>query len=106
MRTKKQVLFIQGAGGRAYEIDGGLVTSLRDALGAEYDVLYPGMPGEESAGSEAWIAQISRELAALGGKIILVGHSVGGSMLLKYLSEEKIERSIICLKLPPTSRSR
>ncbi len=94
MSVKKQVLFIQGAGEGAYEIDQELVTSLRDVLSAEYNVLYPEMPEEENAGYEAWKDRISKELAALEGNIILVGHSAGGSILLKYLSEEKVERRI------------
>ncbi len=94
MSVKKQVLFIQGAGDGAYEIDQELVTSLRDVLSAEYNVLYPEMPEDETAGYEAWKDRISKELAALEGNIILVGHSAGGSILLKYLSEQKIERSI------------
>lgn len=91
----KQVLFIQGAGEGAYEEDGKLVKSLRDVLGSEYNVQYPKMPEEEDQGYEAWKARISKELAALDGEVILVGHSVGSSMLLKYLSEEKIENSTV-----------
>jgi predicted alpha/beta hydrolase family esterase len=92
---KKQVLFIQGAGEGAYEEDGELVKSLRDILGNEYNVRYPKMPEEEDQGYEAWKAQISRALATLGDEIILVGHSVGSSMLLKYLAEENVENSVI-----------
>jgi predicted alpha/beta hydrolase family esterase len=88
---KKQVLFIQGGGEGAYKEDEELVKSLRDVLGAEYDVLYPKMPEEENSGYEAWKVQISKEIAVLNGKLILVAHSVGCSMLLKYLSEERIE---------------
>jgi predicted alpha/beta hydrolase family esterase len=91
MSVKKQVLFIQGAGAGAYEEDRELVKSLRDTLGTDYNVLYPKMPEEESSGYEPWKAQISKELAMLDGEVILVGHSVGGSMLLKYLSEESVE---------------
>jgi predicted alpha/beta hydrolase family esterase len=91
---KKQVLFIQGAGEGAYKEDGELVKSLRDVLGTEYNVRYPKMPEEENSGYEAWKAQISNELAALDDGVILVGHSVGSSMLLKYLSEENIENSV------------
>jgi uncharacterized protein len=53
VNMKKQVLFIQGAGEGAYEEDGELVKSLRDALGGEYDVRYPKMPEEEDQGYEA-----------------------------------------------------
>ena len=91
---KKQVLFIQGAGQGAYKEDEKLAASLRDGLGAEYDVHYPKMPEEEDQGYEAWKAQISKALATLDEELILVGHSVGTSMLLNYLSEERIENSI------------
>ena len=91
MSVKKHVLFIQGAGAGAYEEDAELVKSLRDVLGADYRVLYPKMPKEESSGYVAWKAQISKALATLDGKVILVGHSVGSSMVLKYLSEERVE---------------
>ena len=94
MSVKKHVLFIQGAGEGAYEEDAELVKSLQDVLGTEYNVLYPKMPEEESSGYEAWKAQISKGLAALDGKVILVGHSVGSSMVLKYLSEERAETSL------------
>ena len=30
----------------------------------------------------------------MGEKVILVGHSVGSSMLLKYLSEERVEKAL------------
>lgn len=91
---KKQVLFIQGGGEGAYEEDEELVKSLRDRLGTEYTVRYPKMPEEENSGYEAWKSQISKELAALDDGIILVGHSLGSSMLLKYLSEENVENSV------------
>ena len=91
---KKQVLFIQGAGEGAYEEDRELVKSLRELLGSEYNVRYPKMPEEDDQGYETWKARISKELAALDDGVILVGHSVGSSMLLKYLSEENVENAI------------
>jgi predicted alpha/beta hydrolase family esterase len=90
----KQVLFIQGAGTGAYEEDGKLVKSLRDRLGSKYNVRYPNMPEEEDQGYEAWKAQISKELDKIDDELILVGHSIGSSMLLKYLSEENVKNSI------------
>jgi serine hydrolase len=91
---KKQVLFIQGGGEGAHEEDNKLAISLQHELGGEYNVIYPKMPEEEGLGYEAWKAQISKELAALNGKVILVGHSVGSSMLLKHLTEEGLERPL------------
>lgn len=94
INTRKQVLFIQGAGEGAYEEDEKLAASLQDVLGTEYHVMYPRMPNEESPEDRAWTSQISRELALLDGKVILVGHSAGGAVLLKYLLKENVGKSI------------
>ena len=91
---KKQVLFIQGGGEGAYDEDEKLAASLQDALGPEYQVSYPRMPDEGSPEDNAWMAQISGELASRDGRVLLVGHSVGGSILLKYLLKEDIAKSI------------
>lgn len=91
---KKIVLFIQGGSKGAYEADGKLAASLQDALGTEYDVHYPKMPREEDPEYETYKAQISRELALLDGPLILVGHSLGGTVLFRYLTEEKVTKTI------------
>ena len=91
---KKHVLFIHGAGEGAFEEDGVLVASLQDALGFAYDVLYPNMPEEDSATYADWTAPIERALATLDDAVILVGHSVGGSVLVKYLSEQQLDKPI------------
>jgi uncharacterized protein len=90
--VNRHVLLIQGAGEDAYEEDEKLAASLRDALGDAYDVRYPNMP--VSLEYESWKEQIASELAALDGDVILVGHSLGASVLLKYLSEEKVEKPV------------
>ena len=97
----KHVLFIHGGGGEAaYEEDRLLVASLQNVLGAAYDVHYPKMPLEESAEYSDWKAQIATELSALDDdQVILVAHSVGGSILLKYLSEEQVGKTIAGLFL-------
>ena len=92
---KKQVLFIQGAGQEAYEEDEKLVANLRDALGTRYEVTYPRMPDDDSFGYESWKKKLGEDLSTIkGDTTILVGHSFGASVLLKYLSEEKVEQSI------------
>jgi predicted alpha/beta hydrolase family esterase len=91
---KKQVLFIQGAGEGAYAEDEKLALSLQAALGTEYQVLYPQMPNEEDPEDKAWIAQISKELAPIADDVILVGHSAGGAVLLKYLLQEVVNQPI------------
>lgn len=96
------VLFIHGAGEGAFEEDGLLAASLRDALGPAYDVHYPKMPEEDSATYADWKAIIERELATLDDHVVLVGHSVGASVLLKYLSEDQPDKPIIALFLLAT----
>ena len=91
---KKHVLFIHGAGDGAFEEDGLLVASLQNALGLAYEVHYPNMPEEDSATYADWKAPIERELVRLDGAVILVGHSVGGSVLIKYLSEQHLDKPI------------
>ena len=99
---KRQVLFIHGGGGQeAYEEDEKLAANLQDVLGEAYAVRYPNMP--DSHEYEAWRGQIASELAALGREVVLVGHSLGASILLKYLSEEEVEKPVAGLFLiaPP-----
>jgi hypothetical protein len=51
-------------------------------------------PGAETPRYAAWKSQLEESLALLNDKSILVGHSLGGSVLLKYLSEETRQKSI------------
>ena len=88
----KQVLFVHGGGQGAYEEDKKMAMNLRDVLGAAYHVRCPKMPDEDSPEYEAWRDRIAGELAELEGEVILVGHSLGASVLLKYLSEAKVEK--------------
>ncbi|MCW9706280.1 RBBP9/YdeN family alpha/beta hydrolase [Fodinibius salsisoli] len=95
----RQILFIQGGGEGAYEEDRLLAESLRDKLGAACDVRYPRMPEEEGSTYEEWKERLTKEFAALDREVILVAHSVGGSLLFKYLTEEEMKASILGLFL-------
>jgi len=82
------VLFIQGAGKAVHaEWDSKLVASLRRELGARYVVRYPQMPNEDDPTLAAWRPVLERELASLGKGAIVVGHSVGGTILINVLAE-------------------
>jgi predicted alpha/beta hydrolase family esterase len=52
------------------------------------------MPNEADPEYETYKAQIAKELASIDGKLILVGHSLGGTVLLRYLTEEPVEKPI------------
>jgi uncharacterized protein len=92
--SMKQVLFIQGGGKGAYDEDEKLAVSLQNALGAAYQVSYPQMPNEESPEDKRWMDQISKELDSLNDNVILVGHSAGGAVLLKYILKERVSKPI------------
>jgi predicted alpha/beta hydrolase family esterase len=60
------------------------------------------MPDEGSPEVWAWKGKIAGELATMDGEAILVGHSLGAHMLLKYLSEEEVEKPVAGLFLVAT----
>ena len=88
------VLFIQGGGKGAHSEDAPLADSLKRALGSKYDVRFPRMPGESDPDVASWKQQIASELSHASGEAIVVAHSIGGSILLRYLSEETVEKPI------------
>lgn len=89
MHVKRQLLFVQGGGkGTHDEWDHKLVESLRRELGQGYEIHYPRMPGEDDPSYAPWKTTLERELGTLQDGAILVGHSVGGTILLKALTEQ------------------
>lgn len=91
---KPVILFIQGGGEGAYKEDEKLVLFLQDTLKETYDINYPKIPDENDPEYEAYKAKIDEELKKIHNKVVLVGHSLGGCCLLKYLSEKKIDNNI------------
>lgn len=85
---KKQVLFIQGGGDDGYKADADLVSVLQEVLGENYDVQYPKIASDDDAPDFGWPEQIGKQIANLTEEHVLVAHSLGASMLLKYLSKE------------------
>jgi len=85
---QKQVLFIQGAGESAHDAwDEKLVRSLERELGRGYAVRYPHMPNEAEPSYAAWRSVLLEELGRLKAGALVVGHSVGATMLLHVLAE-------------------
>lgn len=91
---RNHILFIQGGGNGGYEADEKLVASLRSSLGPAYEINYPQIIADESKKDFGWLQQIGKAISDKKSEIILVGHSFGASMLLKYLSENKIKEKI------------
>lgn len=88
----KQVLFVQGGGKGVHdEWDNKLVASLERELGPEYEIHYPPMPEEADPKYGLWKAALKKEFAKLDDGAILVGHSVGATILINVLAEEPPE---------------
>lgn len=87
--AQKQILFIQGGGAGAHDKwDSKLVESLRRELREAYELRYPHMPNEDEPSYAVWSTTILRELDALDDDVIVVGHSVGGTILINALAEQ------------------
>ncbi|HEX3528181.1 MAG TPA: alpha/beta fold hydrolase [Thermoanaerobaculia bacterium] len=103
MQLKRRVLFIQGGGAGVHdEWDDKLVESLKRELGSEYEIRYPQMPNEDDPHYAAWKPAIEKELAALDDRAILIGHSIGGTMLVNVLAARSTERRFGALFLIAT----
>lgn len=89
----KEILFLQGGGPGAFAVDEKMVASLRSSLGQTYQVNYPRMPDEDSPNYELWRRDIEKELTLLQEGVILVGHSVGAYVLLRFLIDQDVDHS-------------
>src|SRR5690349_1221133 len=98
--TTKQILFIHGAGNQHHpEGSAKLVAALKQQLGSDYHVLAPDMPDPDNPAYQPWRDQIEQELDKLDAHVLLIGHSFGGSVLLKYLAEGTYRKPIAGLFL-------
>lgn len=69
--------------------------TLRKELGAGFDLLLPKMPNPTNAGYEEWKILFKKIAPLLKKNVILIGHSLGGIFLAKYLSENKFPKKIL-----------
>ncbi|MFD2043605.1 alpha/beta hydrolase [Ornithinibacillus salinisoli] len=86
---KKQLLFIHSAGPQSEQqgsVD--LIGYLANELQDRYEFITPHMPYPEDPNYGQWKEKLSKVIEELDGEVICIGHSLGGAVLLKYLSEE------------------
>lgn len=72
-------------------------------LGNGFEIIRPRMPLPENAQYKDWEIYFKRYLPLLGSRFILIGNSLGGTFLAKYLSENKLPRKALStfLVCPP-----
>lgn len=104
MNNRKTIFFAHcarrqdGPGQGSYD----LVQSLRKELADQFDVLYPIIKNPEAPSYENWSVMLAGEFSKLQSPVILVGHSIGGSVLLKYLAEHPVNIKVSGLFLVAT----
>lgn len=96
----RHILFIQGGGEGAHdEWDDKLVASLEHALPSADEIRYPRMPDEQDPSSAAWSATIQREMASLDNGAVVVGHSLGATLLVQALIGERHQPDLASIAL-------
>lgn len=118
---KKQVMFIHG--GNAFSryaafseylvtasIEGSLEEHprrwkdvLREGFGDGYEVFLPTMPNKQNAKYVEWKQWFERHIPSLRDGAVLIGHSLGGYFLAKYLCENTLPvrvRALILVAAP------
>lgn len=76
---------------------------LEKSLGESFQVYRPRMPLKENAKYEEWKIMFEKYLELLEDGCILIGASLGGIFLAKYLSENKVSKRLksVFLVCPP-----
>lgn len=109
---KKQIVVIQGGHNfdtykeymaflNNYKIDIGKLKTKRwkenlaERLGKDFQVISPKMPNSMNAKYKEWKIMFEKLFPFLRNNLILLGHSLGGIFLAKYLSENKFPKKIL-----------
>jgi predicted alpha/beta hydrolase family esterase len=83
------IVFIQGGGAGAHDEDALLAADLRRRLGEGFRVDFPSMPDEDEPDVARWGPEIAAAIARAEPPVVLVGHSIGGHVLLQHLAAER-----------------
>ncbi|KKP87497.1 MAG: hypothetical protein UR90_C0003G0014 [Parcubacteria group bacterium GW2011_GWC1_35_8] len=76
---------------------------LRKNLGRNFEIIKPRMPLQDNAKYNDWKINFERYIPYFRNGVILIGNSLGGIFLAKYLSEHKFPKKILSTYLicPP-----
>jgi len=108
---KKQIIVIHGGGSyhtykkyivalRDYKLDFERLKrkdwkeNLAEKLGDDFEVILPKMPNSMNARYKEWEIMFNKLLPFLNDNVILIGHSLGGIFLVKYLSKNQFPKNI------------
>jgi uncharacterized protein len=90
-----QILFIQGAGEVTTQEERVIVDALKTELGDDFTILLPPIKDADNPTYSAWADALITNLNNLSGRVILLGHSFGASVILKHFSSEPVPDKVI-----------
>ena len=73
--------------------------TLQEGLGHDYEVFLPYMPNKMNAAYVEWELWFEKYFPFLQGEVTLIGHSLGGAFLLRYLSTHTLPVPVAALYL-------
>ena len=73
--------------------------SFEEKLGSDFGVIAPTMPSKYNAKYKEWKIWFKKLFPYLEDNIVLIGHSLGGIFLAKYLSENDFPKKIVATYL-------
>lgn len=88
----RELVFIHSAGGAVDDPEFGseeLIAFLRRELIQDYRIRAPLMPNPEEPHAIAWLDALDAELVDFPDDSVLIGHSMGGAMILKLIAERR-----------------
>jgi uncharacterized protein len=76
-------------------LQNGWKDTLEEKLGKGFQAVMPKMPNNFNAKYPEWKIWFEKMIPFLEKEVVLIGHSLGGIFLAKYLSENKFSRKIL-----------
>lgn len=72
---------------------------LEEGLGNKFEIIRPRFPLQENVKYSDWKIYFERFIPLLKNNVVLIGNSLGGIFLAKYLSENKFPKKILSIYL-------
>lgn len=90
-----RILFLHSAGPQDHgQGSSALLSFMAKELGMRYKFYAPKIPDPENPAYKTWKTGLEKQLDQIDNEVILVGHSLGASVLLKYFSEVPYQKPI------------
>lgn len=68
--------------------------NLQERLGEKFEIIFPAMPNKQNTKYCEWKIWFEKGIPYFNKEVVLIGHSMGGIFLAKYLSENNFPKKI------------